>query len=138
MGKIREPNRLRVEDFPEESKALIQKLAPGINNFQDDIVGVINGGKLDFDNLNRQKADFDVITDSSSNLQASIPIKLNLRTKPYGINIVRIINVNAPGTLPNYMPLIAFTFSDSILTITTIKGLTPSAKYHLYIEIVGT
>lgn len=138
MSKIRTPNRIRVEDFPEESKPLIEKISPGINNFQDDVVSLINGGGIGFDNLNRQKNDFDVITDASGNLQAPISIKLTLKTKPYGINLVRIVNLTNPSTYPSYMPLIIFTFNDAQLTISSIKGLTPNAKYHFYVELIGT
>ena len=138
MPKISQPSRLRTEDFPQEQQPLIQKLAPGINEFQDQVTDLINNGKLDFDNLNRQKHDFDVFTDATGKIQGAIPLKLKLKTKPYGIHIVRVLNVNDPGTLPDYLPLIAFTFNDEILTITSIKGLTNGAKYRLYVEIIGT
>lgn len=138
MSKITVPNRIRTEDFDAESQPLIGKIGPGINKFQDQIVDLINNGKLDFDNLNRQKQDFDVLTDASGNIQTPVAIKLALKSKPYGINIVRLLNINNPDILPNYMPLISFTFNDSILTITSIKGLTSSAKYRFYVEIIGT
>lgn len=138
MPKISQPNRLRTEDFQSEQQPLIQKIAPGINDFQDAVTDLINNGKLDFDNLNRQKAEFEVITDASGKIQGPAMIKLKLKTKPFGINIVRLLNINDPGTLPNYMPLIAFTFNDTIFSITDIKGLTNSAKYRVYVEIIGT
>lgn len=138
MPKISQPSRLRTEDFPSEQQPIIQKIASGINSFQDDVTDLINNGKLDFDNLNRQKHEFDVFTDATGKMQSPIPLKLKLRTKPYGIHIVRVLNVNDPGTLPDYMPLIDFTFNDTILTITRINGLTNNAKYRLYVEIIGT
>lgn len=138
MSKIKTPNRIRAEDFSEEDRDLINKLSPGINDLQDDLVRIINNKGIDFENLNRQVSDFDVITTSTGSIQSPIAIKLSLRTKPYGIHLVRIININSPGTYPSVMPLMIFTFNDNILTITDIKGLTNSSKYHLYIEIIGT
>lgn len=135
--KLKQPNRLRTEDVPEESRPLMEKIAPGINDLQDDLVRILNGN-VDFENLNRQKVQFDVQTDGSSNIIAAIPVKLSLRSKPYGVNIVRLENVNNPGTYPSYLPLIIFGFNESILTISSIKGLTPSAKYRFYLEIIGT
>lgn len=135
--KLSQPNRLRTEDVPEESRPLMERIAPGINDLQDELVRILNGN-VDFENLNRQKIQFDVQTDASSNIIAAIPIKLSLRSKPYGVNIVRLENVNNPGTYPNYLPLIVFGFNETILTISSIKGLTPSAKYRFYLEIIGT
>lgn len=137
MSKIRVPNRIRAEDFKQEFREIADKLS-GINNFQDDVVSLINDGRLDFDNMNRQKAIIDVNTGISGDITAQPQIRLTLKTKPYGINVVNISNVNSPGTYPNYLPLLVFTFNDTILTITSIKGLTASAKYKIYLEIIGT
>jgi hypothetical protein len=135
--KISTPNRIRAEDFKEELREVAEKLA-GINDFQDEVVNLVNNGRIDFENLNRQKAQFDVNTDSSGLIISKPQIKLDLNTKPYGLNIVRIININDPGTLPTHLPLIDFSFNDTILTINVIKGLTASAKYRIYLEIIGT
>jgi hypothetical protein len=135
--KLSQPGRLRTEDVPEESRPLMDKIAPGINDLQDELVRILNGN-VDFENLNRQKTQFEINTDASGNIIAAIPIKLNLRSKPYGVNIVRIENVNNPGTYPAYLPLVVFNFNETILTISAIKGLTASAKYRLYLEIIGT
>lgn len=135
MGKIRTPNRIREEDFSEEIRADIAKLT-SINNFQDDVVSVLNGN-VDFENLNRQKAQFDVTTDATGTPVNPPQIKLSLKSKPYGVHIVRIDNLLNPGTYPTHMPFIAFTFSDVLLTVTAIKGLTASAKYRIYVEIIG-
>lgn len=135
--KLSQPNRLRTEDVPEESRPLMERIAPGINDLQDELVRILNGN-VDFENLNRQKVQFDIQTDGSGNIIAPVPIKLSLRSKPYGINIVRLENINNPGTYPGYLPLIIFGFNESILTISQIKGLTASAKYRFYLEIIGT
>ena len=136
MGKIRTPSRIREEDFSEENREDISKLT-SINDFQDDVVSTLNGN-IDFENLNRQKAQFDVTTDASGTPVNPPQIKLSLKSKPYGVHIVRMDNLLSPGTYPAYMPFIGFTFNDVLLTITAIKGLTASAKYRIYVEIIGS
>lgn len=138
MPKITQPGRLRTEDFNSDQQPIIQKLAPIINKFQDEVTAILNNGKLDFDNLNQQKQEFEVITDATGKMQSPVSIKLTLKTKPYGIHILRILNINNPGTLPDYLPLVNFTFNDTTLTISSINGLTPNAKYRLYTIIIGT
>lgn len=135
--KISTPNQIRAEDFPEELREVAEKLS-GINGFQDEVVNLVNNGRIDFENLNRQKAQFDVNTDGSGLIISKPQIKLDLNSKPYGLNIVRITNINDPGTLPSHLPLIDFSFNDTILTVNTIKGLTANAKYRIYLEIIGT
>lgn len=136
--KISNPSRIRTEDFPEEYDRSIAEKFSSFNGFMDEIVDLVNNKKIDFENVNRQKAQIDVNTDAAGNMLSNPQIKLDLKSKPYGIHIVRIDNINSPGTYPNYMPFLAFTFNDTILTITQIKGLTASAKYRLYLEIIGS
>ena len=137
MGKIQTPNRIREEDFKEDIRDTIGKLASGINSFQDDVTAVING-RIDFDNINRQKAQFDVLTDSSG-VPINLPqIKLSLGSKPYGINIVKMDNLLAPGAYPAAMPFLGFTFNATILTVTALNGLGNGTKYRVYIEIIGS
>jgi len=135
--KIKNPYRIRVEDFSSDFKEVAEKLA-GINDFLDDIMNLVNNGKIDFENLNRQKAQFDVNTDASGNIISIPQIKLGLKSKPYGLNVVRVDNLFDPSTLPTHLPYLSFSFSESILSINKIAGLTPNAKYRIYLEIIGT
>lgn len=64
MPKIQQPKRIRIEDFKEENKDLISKLSDLVVPFMDDVFRVLDGN-IDFDNLNRQIVDIEVMIDAS-------------------------------------------------------------------------
>jgi hypothetical protein len=43
--KISTPNKIRAEDFKEEDRDIAEKLS-GLNGFQDEVVNIINNGRI--------------------------------------------------------------------------------------------
>ena len=53
--------RIRVEDYPEESRATISALAPILNSFMEQVVNIMDGN-IDYENLRRDLVTVDVTT----------------------------------------------------------------------------
>ena len=140
MGKIQAPKTLRFEDFTSEQKELIQKLGEVVNPFQDDVYRQLNGN-IDFDNLNRQIVENVTVKINSSGVLVNAPqIKITVRTRVRGLNVISATNVANSSTYPTTAPFISFTTKGDLLTIVNITGLydgVNACEYKLNVELIA-
>lgn len=140
MGKIQAPKTLRFEDFNPDEKELINKLGDVINSFQDDVYRQLNGN-IDFDNLNRQIVENVTIKINSSGVLVNAPqLKVTVKTRVRGLNVVSAINSTNSSTYPTNAPFISYTVNGNILTITNVTGLydgVTASEWKLNIEVIA-
>ncbi len=136
MSKTNSPRKIRVEDFPSDQQALINKLSYALNNNFDEIYYLLNGA-IDFDNLNRRLVSV-VIKTGVGKLLTSPQIRFDLiGGKVRGISCVSAVNNKNPSVFPTSSPFISYTFNDGILTILHVSGLQDNSEYTLTLELIG-
>lgn len=137
--KLNQLTRIVEEDFPQESRDVIQKLARALNPFLEQI-GQVMSKNIDYDNLNRELLTYTVTVDSSGKPIDSTELKHNLKTKPKGFNCISARNLKGTSEIPSGTPFITFSYTGdnfSILKITGVSGLPPNVKFELLLEIIG-
>ncbi len=128
--------RLVREDFPDDSKALVDKLAFVLNPYLEGIATVLNHN-IDYDNLKRELKTIDVVVNASGNPIPAISFRNTLSSKIKGINVIRAQNNTSTTVYPTATPFITFTEENKIITINNISGLQLNNKYSLTIETIG-
>lgn len=137
MPKIQQPKRIRIEDFKEENKDLISKLSDLVVPFMDDVFRVLDGN-IDFDNLNRQIVDIEVMIDASGKVVNNPQIKTTFKTqKVRGVNVINAVNLVNSSVYPTSLPMVNFTINGNIMTILNIIGLQANSRYKLTLELIG-
>jgi hypothetical protein len=134
--KIQIPKKLRAEDFDSNSQDLINKIAFIYNSFCDEVFQTLNNG-VDYNNLNRQISQVTISIDSSGALVNPPSIKLNLKTKVLGINVISATNQVNSNTYPVSTPFVSWTLNAGILNISNVSGLQNGSKYTLTLELIG-
>lgn len=133
--KIEIPRQIRTEDFSEDQRDLVAKLSRNLTPFMDSVFRVLDGG-VDYENLNRQFVDINVIVDAAG--VVTVPqIKSKLRGRVRGINVLNAINLINPSIYPTSAPFISFTTNADIVTILNVTSLQPGSQYRLSIELIA-
>lgn len=133
--KIRIPEKLRTEDFPSEIQDSIGKIGKIYNQFTEQVFRALNGG-IDFENLDRQLIDVDIVTDGSGNLVNPPQVKLTNRNRINGINCVNAINLVNPTIYPSGAPFVSFSSSGTILSILNVTGIPANSQFRLTLELL--
>jgi hypothetical protein len=128
--------RIRSEDFPEEDRPLVSKLAAAMNGFMDEVIFNLTG-KLDFQNLNQQVVTFTVSTDATGLAINPPSIRSTLASRVVGIVPISVSNTLNPTNYPTSCPLISFTTNSNIVKILAITGLGNSQSYSFTVILIG-
>lgn len=134
--KIEIPRQIRAEDFAEDEQQLVSKLSRNLTPFMDSVFRVLDGG-VDYENLNRQFLDIDIIIDASGLVSSAPQIKSKLRGRVRGINVLNAINLVDPSIYPTSAPFISFTTNADIVTILNVTSLQVNSQYRLSIELIA-
>lgn len=134
--KIEIPRQIRAEDFAEDEQQLVSKLSRNLTPFMDSVFRVLDGG-VDYENLNRQFLDIDIIIDASGLVSNAPQIKSKLRGRVRGINVLNAINLVDPSIYPTSAPFISFTTNADIVTILNVTSLQVNSQYRLSIELIA-
>lgn len=134
--KIQIPKKLRAEDFDSNSQDLINKIAFIYNPFADEVFQTLDHG-VDYNNLNRQISQVTINIDASGVLINAPSIKLTLKTKVLGINVINATNQVNTNTYPVSSPFISWSLSGGLLNILHVSGLQNSSTYILTLELIG-
>ncbi len=134
--KLNNFTRINQEDYPAEDQETIGTLAGSLNPFLQRIVEVMNGN-LDFDNLNQQPITFEVELKSTGIPKAALELKSPLKTKPRGLQVVRVENMSLNGLFPSATPFITFGLKDNNLQVQHIAGLPADTKFRITAIIIG-
>lgn len=134
MAKLSNVNRIIVEDYPNEDRATVTKLATTLNLFMEETVNAINGN-IDYDNLRRQLVTFEVILDSTGKPIVTTRFSTNGQVK--GKNVVDVVNVTNSAVYPTQQPWVTTSaLSTSIYEVKHISGLQANQKYRITLEII--
>ena len=136
MSRLDNVKRIILEDFDDEHKDTVGKLATILNYFMENVVSTVNG-ELDYDNLKRQLVVIEIITDFAGN-----PIngtnRFSAQSGAKGALVVSARGANNTSTLPVASPFIAFdpTQEPGIYVIKKAFGLLANTKYRLLVELI--
>lgn len=134
MPRIDNTNRLNAEDFPEEYREMVERLAIPYNFFVEQVTNVINGS-LDFENLDRNLIQIEL--DMGENGNPVSTAKFSAERGVQGTNIIRVDNLTNTANYPNTAPFLSFTTNGSgLYTINNITGLEAGNRYRLVIELI--
>lgn len=136
MGKMQIPQKLRSEDFKSDQQDLINKIAGIVNQPFEEIYNILSNN-VDFINLNRQIVQVNVTIDKNGKIASAPQIKVTLKSRVIGTNVINQINLNDPGVYPTSGVNVSFTTSGQILTILNVAGLQASSQYQLTLELIG-
>lgn len=139
MARAPELRRLKKEDFESKDQELVGKLAFPINQFMEQTQSALNKG-LDFENLNREIVEVDIIRTSSNTPKITTKIKTNLKSKIAGFNCINAINIDssAPTATVTGQPFITWSETSGLVTVSHIYGLPADVKFRLRFEVIGS
>lgn len=134
MSLVDNVRRIIVEDYEEEQRQLIDRLAGTLNPFMEQMVSTINGN-LDFTNINRQLSGFEVTVDATGTPVAIT--KFSGKRGARGINVINVENLTNINIFPNSQPFVSYTAqANGIYQVRKITGLPIGNKFKVTIEII--
>lgn len=142
MARIPDLRQLKKEDFDSKDQKLIEKLAFPINNFMQQVIGVLKNG-VDFTNLNQQINTFTLTVDIDGKPTTEIKFKNQLKSKIIGIICIGAVNQSTFVRYPQATPFISFSENAGFITVNNVAGLgvpsgqTNSDSYTLTILSIG-
>lgn len=137
--KLSQLTRIVEEDFPQESRDVIQRLARALNPFLEQISQAMTKN-IDYDNLNRELITYTVSVDSSGKPIENKELKHNLKTKPKGLVCLSARNSAGTGAYPTSAPFVSYDFSSNdytVIKVNNISGLPANVKFELTLEVIG-
>jgi len=134
MSRINNVQRILPEDFPEESRDTVSKLASILNYFMTQTTDIVNG-RLDYDNINKEIITFDITVDSNGN-----PIQTTNFTATSGLIggvVLNAQNLTNTATYPNSQPFVSFARlqQGNLYRVNNISGLQANNKYRITYEV---
>jgi hypothetical protein len=136
MPQIESSRRIIKEEFKQEDRDTIDRLAFVLNSFMEQVIDTING-KIDFANLNQEIKTINVIVDSNGIPTTTLNVKHDLSTKTNGIVCINAKNLTNSSTYPSGAIFLTTTPSEGITKINNITGLQANNKYSLTLLLIG-
>ena len=134
MPFIDSVKRINVEEFKDEDKEVAERIGNVYNYFAEQVTNTING-RLDFENLDRNLVQLNVIVDANGLPVTQTRFSSNIGVT--GTNIVRADNLTNSTSYPSSAPFITYTASgDGFYTVNHITGLVPNNRYRLVVELL--
>lgn len=128
--------RIVVEDFPQEYRELVDKIAYVINPMLDQLVTGLNKN-INLENLSREITTFTVIVDADGTPTIPTQMKTNLQSRILGMNVINAQNTTSSNTYPDTAPFVSWTVNGNIITVKNITGLQAGERYSLSVEIIS-
>jgi len=133
MSEIKNVRKILAQDYDEEYREPIGKMAEILNSFMVDVTNTMNGN-VDFENLNQQYKVFKITVDASGNATTGNKIRLDRRYNVIGTTCIRARNLTS-GDYPQGTPFVSWTVNNYIMTINNITNLQADETYELSIII---
>lgn len=135
--KLNNIKRIVVEDYPEEVRPSIEKLAYIINDFMSNVTDLANK-KVDFDNLYREIVTVKVIVDSSGVPLKNTTFSTTYLPNAHGGVVIRAANLTNSQVYPSSAIFVSFlSTKNNLFKVNHVTGLTPGHTYELTLEIIG-
>jgi hypothetical protein len=127
--------RIIVEDYKEEDRETVGKLATVINSFMDEVVN-LSRNKVDFDNLNRSKIIVDITTDADGNPKNLGQI--NTKLSSYSGHSVMNVQSLQGGVNTVSAPWLDCTYQgNGLVRVNKIYGLPANKKLRIWFEFIA-
>jgi len=127
--------RIIVEDFPEENRTTMEKLAQVMNPFMDEVV-TLSRNKVDYDNLNRSLIILDMQVDAAGIPKGVSQINIKLTTYK-GHSIVNVQSLQGGENVLS-APYLDCTYQgNSLVRVNKFHGLPVGKKLRITIEFIG-
>lgn len=134
MSKIDNVKRINTDDFPEESREVVDMIAEYYNYFAEQVTEAING-QLNEENFTSELIEIEVTVNESG-----VPSGDNRFSTTSGMRgsiVVRALNQTNSTTYPNGAPFMTFEeISAGLYQIKHITGLPASNKFKLLIRLI--
>lgn len=135
MARIDNVRRIIVEEFPEENRETVSRLAGVLNLFMEQVVDTING-RIDFDNTIEDIVQITLEVDANG-----VPIGNNKVRSPVGrvrgTTVLRAIPRGNPDNLATGQPFISYSQQEAnILNIDKVSGLVANETYLLVVRLI--
>jgi hypothetical protein len=128
--------RIVVEDFKQEDRETVSKLANILNSFMDEVVE-LSRKNINFENLNRSVVVLDIKVDANGKPMGVSQINTNLRSYR-GKNIIDVQNFQSGAANVTSVPYLDCTpQGNGIVKINRFYGLPVNAKVRVTIEFIG-
>jgi hypothetical protein len=137
MPKLSDIRRIIPEDVEEEATPveIMESIAGSYNEFADELYDVING-RLDFENLAREKITLEITFDSSGTPTSTIRFRTNLSFVSM-IHLGNILNVSNTNARLTQAPYLNWSYEGGgIVKINYGVGFLSGNKYRLTLEVV--
>jgi hypothetical protein len=129
--KINTFKRIIKEEFKEDQREMIDKIAYAVNPFAEEVIKALSNNLTVADNLAQKFRDVTVEVDATGTPKQPLLFKTNLTTNCLGILTMKAVNLTNPTTYPTGYPFLSFTELNNILTINNITGLPANNKFTL-------
>jgi type IV secretory pathway ATPase VirB11/archaellum biosynthesis ATPase len=133
--QISNVRRIIVEDYPEDSRETVGKLATVINSFMDEMVSM-SRNKVDFDNLNRSLITVDVTVGTDGSPKGVNQINTKLSTYS-GNKIINVQSLQGGDNTISAPYLDCTSQGNGLVKINKIHGLPANKKLRISIEFIG-
>lgn len=142
MAKIEKPRQIILDDFEEEEKVLVEKLADIINPSLESLYAVSNGG-TDFSNLSwGLVTDLVVLVNSSGVPNTSSganrvtnKFKNTAKRTPIGMQVISATCLDDPNATTTGTPFIQYTIDNNLIEIKNIQGLPADKRFQLTVVL---
>jgi hypothetical protein len=137
MGTLDTVKRIIVEDFADEDKKTVEKLAYIINDFMGQVVDAFHKN-ITLDNLSQSLVDFEVTVDANGKPITGNSIKIDTLGEIRGMTVVYAQNKTNASLTPESAPFVSFTSQGSgMYSITKVLGLQVNNKYLLRLWVIS-
>lgn len=134
MTLLTNVQRIIIEDFQEEDRATVEKLANVLNYYMTQNTDIING-RLGFENMNRRVVTIDVTVDANGT-----PIQTTNFSSEQGLiggNVISAQNLTNSAVYVDSCPFISFTpIQANLYKVNNIKGLPANNRFRLTYEVL--
>lgn len=128
--------RIIVEDFKQEDRDSVAKLANILNSFMDEVIE-LSRNNIDYNNLNRSLVVLDIKVDASGKPQGVSKINTNLKTYK-GKNILDVQSLQPGGANVISVPYLDCTpEGNGIVRINRFYGLPVNVRVRVTIEFIA-
>jgi hypothetical protein len=133
--QISNVRRIIVEDYPQDSRATVEKLAVVLNSFMDEVV-TLSRGNISYDNLNKSIVIVDLQVDENGKPKGVSQINTQLQTHT-GAKIVNVQSLSGGDNVIS-APYLDCTYQgNGLVKVNKFHGLPPNKKIRITIEFIG-
>jgi hypothetical protein len=133
--KLSNVRRIIVEDFPEETRSTVEKLAVVLNSFMDETTA-LSRNNINYDNLNRSLVVLDLQVDPNGTPKGINQINTKLTTYT-GKHILEVQSLQGGDNVTSSPYLDCTWQGNGLVRVNKFHGLPANKKLRITIEFIG-